>query len=42
MLNVGTISEFNAIILLFNLLMIWVIQGHDRFILNVTESTEEL
>jgi len=42
MLNVGTISEFNAIILLFDLLMTWVVRGRDRLISNIAESAEEL
>ena len=42
MLNVGTISEFNAVIIWFNLLMTWVIRGRDRLISKVAEWAEEL
>jgi len=42
MLNVGTITEFNVVILWFNLVTTWVIQGRDRLILKVVEWAEEL
>jgi len=42
MLDVSTISEFKAEILWFNLLMTWMIRGHDRLISKVAEWAEEL
>jgi len=36
-----TIFELNAIFFWFDLLITWIIRGHNRLISNVVESTEE-